>query len=133
MKKKHKLTPEAYKQICGLAESLPTLYKTDKQGRVLRTSTSKLMSGKEANEQESTDKYSEQKMYVRKEQVVQTVNHKVNLVTEWESKGQEGIDKYAANVRFIVEQAQKRDAEKQAAIDKVKEQVKELVQPKTEE
>lgn len=127
MKKKHKLTPEAYKQICGLAESLPTLYKTDKQGRVLRTQVTVL---KESKLDETRTKVQNS---IERSSPAQTVNHKVNLVTEWESKGQEGIDKYAANVRFIVEQAQKRDAEKQAAIDKVKEQVKELVQPKTEE
>lgn len=127
MKKKHKLTHEAYEQICGLAESLPTLYKTDKQGRVLRTQVTVL---KESKLDETRTKVQNS---IERSSPAQTVNHKANLVTEWESKGQEGIDKYAANVRFIVEQAQKRDAERQAEIEKVKEQVKELVQPKTEE
>ena len=113
MKRNNPITPEVYKQIEGHLKELPQL--------------TKLIDGKPQRravcEYERTEKITEQDCkiltkpkfvnHLKRSFEPVCVNHKVNLIKEYQSKGQKGIDDY---VKTIMDIKAKHDAaEKQKA------------------
>jgi hypothetical protein len=107
MKKvKFKLDPTTHKKIEALALTLAPLQKTNKQGFPLFRLISQVVKGSEMPPDaklRNREKVNPEKNYVFKKREALLVNHKINLIGQYELLGQKGIDEYIECVNKIVE------------------------------
>jgi hypothetical protein len=114
MKKNNRLTPEVYKEILELAGTLPVMYRTGANGKVLMPMSSKLVKGSEIEGKLSNgDDPNPNKNYVQKQRQPLTVNHAVEMIDLYKTKGITAVKNYAGQVFTIAKQAEEAKQAKQ--------------------
>lgn len=92
-----KLTPQAYKKLLALSESLPIMQRRDKNGELLRRAITKFI---------DTDGYSKGVPIYTKNTQKGTdpilVNHMVNLIEIYQKDGDVGVDVYVKHFKDMV-------------------------------
>jgi len=114
MKKNNKLTPEVYKEILELAETLPAMYRTDANGKVLMPMQTKMVKGSEieGGKLSNGDDANPDKNYIQKQRQPLTVNHSVEMIDLYKTKGIVAVKNYAGRVFLMAKQSEEAKTEK---------------------
>lgn len=114
MKKNNKLTPEVYKEILELAATLPTMYRTDANGKVLMPMQTKMVKGSdiEGGKLSNGDDANPDKNYIQKQRQPLIVNHSVEMIDLYKTKGIVAVKNYAGRVFLMAKQSEEAKTEK---------------------
>ena len=115
MKKNNKLTPEVYKEILTLADSLPVMYRTDAKGKVLMPMQTKMIKGSEieGGKLSNGDDANPDKNYIQKGRQPLKVNHAVEMINLFKTKGIAAVKNYAGRIFMMAKQAEENKTENQ--------------------
>lgn len=104
MIKKYKLSPQWHKLISDLAKELPAMQK--KCGNVLMfRNISEPVIGYNLTKEETAKikNYKSSATYIRRGKEPVLVNHKLNLISEFELKGQDGVKLYCEKLSVMMD------------------------------
>lgn len=104
MKRNYRLTPEVIKEIDKIAESLPKLQQMNGDKPMFRQWAKKVL-GKDipVDERDSIVKFDPKKLYTLRGQTAILTNHRVNLISDYQKNGQDGITKYLTDINMVME------------------------------
>jgi len=104
MKGKFKITHEVHSAITKLATELPEMYKTDKnQNPLYRTEGARIIgSAIDKNQRHNIKDWSPDTVYVVQKKIPLTVNHRIEMLAMYKSKGNEGVKNYLDMIKFVV-------------------------------
>jgi len=108
MKKNNKLTPQIHKEIVSLAQQLPVMYRTTKDGKALMPVQTKVVKGSEieSGKLSNGDDVNPDKLYISKNRQPLTVNHEVEMIDLYQKKGMTAVNNYAGMVVMMAKQAE---------------------------
>lgn len=108
MKKNNKLTPQTHKEIVSLAQQLPVMYRTTKDGKALMPVQTKVVKGSEieSGKLSNGDAVNPDKLYISKNRQPLTVNHEVEMIDLYQKKGMVAVNNYAGMVVMMAKQAE---------------------------
>lgn len=107
-KNKFKITPQVYKELVKISNSLPRAHRKDRNGNLMYRNISRLVKVSEINETKTVEgkPIDPNTNYVQKGKEAILVNHQVNLIEVYKNDGMSGVDEY---VHFFNQLAKNED------------------------